>query len=90
MGSHNPMVEVKNFTICWNSFILYNTVIFNYCNNILNYTKSAGNFIENTSEIICEKSFDFTNIYNYYKYIYFYWLEWFIGFSEENGAILTF
>jgi Cytochrome C and Quinol oxidase polypeptide I len=90
MGSHNSMVEVKNFTICWNSFILYYTVIFNYSNNIHNYIKSAGYFIENTSEIICEKSFDFTYFYYYYLYIYSNRLKWFIGLSEVNGAILTF
>jgi heme/copper-type cytochrome/quinol oxidase subunit 1 len=61
MGSHNLMVEIKNFTICWNSFILYNIVTFYYGNNIHNYTKSAGNSIESTSEIICKKSFYFTN-----------------------------
>lgn len=40
------------------------------------------------SEALCKTSFDFTSFYQNYKFIDPRWLEWFIGFTEGDGAIL--
>jgi len=41
-----------------------------------------------SSEALCKTSFDFTSFYQNYKFIDPRWLEWFIGFTEGDGAIL--
>jgi hypothetical protein len=92
-------IGVINFAICWNRNLLLDTL---YSKNFSNITQSAGNLIFNfhksSSETTCEISFfnyeAFYKIYNSYyntnKEISKDWLTWFIGFSEGDGAILTF
>lgn len=84
-------VEVINLAICWNSFMPVNTF---YSNNFTSYTQSAGNLNTwSSSETTREKSFNF-DLFNSerkslgLKPIDFYWLTWFIGFTEGDGAIL--
>lgn len=43
---------------------------------------------QTSSETISEKTFDFTLFNKYHKRIDNNWLEWFIGFTEGDGAIL--
>lgn len=43
---------------------------------------------QTSSETISEKTFDFTLFNKYHKRIDNKWLEWFIGFTEGDGAIL--
>lgn len=94
---------IINFTICWNGLVLISTF---YSENLISYTQSAGNmffFISNdishrTSETTRETSFNFLAFHNYYykllgknsNHISNDWLTWFIGFSEGDGAILTY
>src|SRR6185295_5183752 len=40
-----------------------------------------------SSEALCKTSFDFTSFYQNYKFIDPRWLEWFIGFTEGDGAM---
>lgn len=92
-------IKVINFAICWNRLYLLNTL---YSKNFSNITQSAGNLIfnfhksssETTREISFFKFETFYKIYNNYyntnKKISKDWLTWFIGFSEGDGAILTF
>jgi LAGLIDADG endonuclease len=88
-----------NFAICWDSLVLIGTF---YSKNLISYAQSAGNlnYITNnvvyksSSETIRETSFNFynfrreTNINE--KQISDSWLSWFIGFSEGDGAFLTY
>lgn len=92
-------IKVINFAICWNSLVLLSTL---YSKNLSNFTQSAGNLIFNfnksSSETTREISFfnldPFHKIYNTNyetnKKISDDWLTWFIGFTEGDGAILTF
>lgn len=92
-------IKVIIFAICWNSLVLLGTL---YSKNLSNFTQSAGNLIFNfnksSSETTREISFfnldPFHNIYNTNyetkKKISDDWLTWFIGFTEGDGAILTF
>lgn len=58
-----------------------------FSQNLSSYSKSAGNQ-KGSSETTCEGSFDFTSFWNHHKYIDPGWLQWFIGFTEGDGAIL--
>lgn len=90
-------IEVINFAICWNSCLLLGTF---YSKNLSGYTQSAGNlkFNKSSSETTREISFfnmdSFHNVYSSLrstnKKISNDWLTWFIGFSEGDGAILTY
>ena len=84
-------VEGINLAICWNNFMLVNTL---YSNNFTSYTQSAGNLnVLSSSETTREKSFNF-DLFNSerkslgLKPIDFNWLTWFIGFTDGDGAIL--
>jgi hypothetical protein len=64
-----------------------------FSNNLTSYTQSAGNQKESenlvgSSETTSKGSFDFTSFWNHHKYIDPGWLQWFIGFTEGDGAIL--
>jgi hypothetical protein len=86
---------VTNFAICWNSLVLISTL---YSKNLISYTQSAGNlnFIndkidKSPSETTRETSFNFYNFKsNYNKNVTDEWLSWFVGFSEGDGAFLTY
>jgi hypothetical protein len=88
-------IKVINFAICWNSLLLLSTF---YSKNLSGYTQSAGNlkFNKSSSETTREISFfnydSFHNVYSSLKNkkISNDWLTWFIGFSEGDGAILTY
>ena len=88
-------IKVINFAICWNSLLLVSTF---YSKNLIGYTQSAGNLQINksSSETTREISlFNFDYFHNVYseltkKEISTDWLAWFIGFSEGDGAILTY
>lgn len=73
---------VINFAICWNSFMLISTL---NSPNLINYTQSAGKiriyrcFNDYSSETIRKKSDIDPN-----------WLNWFIGFTEGDGALLNY
>jgi LAGLIDADG endonuclease len=96
---HNCEVMVINFAICWNSLVLINTFS---CKNLISYIKSAGNmhtfncYAKSSSETIRETSFNFSFFSKQYieqigdKVPNKNWLIWFIGFSEGDGAILTY
>jgi hypothetical protein len=74
-------IEVINFAICWNSSTLMSTL---YSKNLINYTQSAGKiskFIDCSSETTRKTYLDSNNND---------WLNWFIGFSEGDGALLTY
>ena len=91
--------RVINFAICWNSLVLIGTF---YSKNLISYAQSAGNlnYIANniidksSSETTRETSFNFTNFRKETnindKQISNSWLSWFIGFSEGDGAFLTY
>lgn len=70
-------IEVINFAICWNSSTLIST--FN-SKNLINYTQSAGN--QNNKLSSSE-----TTRKNYFN-IDPEFLQWFIGFTEGDGAFL--
>lgn len=87
---------VTNFAICWNSLVFIGTF---YSKNLIRYTQSAGNLNytrnsiidKSSSETIRETSFKFDSFRdNYNKNISDNWLSWFIGFSEGDGAFLTY
>jgi hypothetical protein len=88
--------RVINFAICWNSLVFISTF---YSKNLINYTQSAGNLNyvfkniidKSSSETTRETSFNFENIrINSNKNIPNDWLCWFIGFTEGDGAFLTY
>ena len=91
--------KVTNLAVCWNSFMLFSTFS---CKNLNSYTQSAGNHHFSTlnmrsSETICETSCQkFTEFQTLYKKLGFSksisnnWLYWFIGFTEGDGALLTY
>lgn len=87
--------EVINFTIGWDVSTLLTTF---YSTNVNNYNQSAGNpslitVKRGSSETIRENSFELFR-YCYQKFYSKpfnnddYWLYWFIGFIEGDGAIL--
>lgn len=86
-------VGVINFAVCWNSLVLLGT--FN-SKNPTSYTQSAGNpyttnSLTSSSETTREASFNFSQYYintSNPNPPSTSWLEWFIGFSEGDGAIL--
>lgn len=98
MALFHREVEVINLAICWNSSTLLITL---NSKNISNYTQSAGNCngynTTSPSETTRETSYvifsSFRTLYKnqgYVKYISDQWLEWFIGFAEGDGAILSY
>ena len=91
-------MEIINFAICWNSSTLLSTL---NSKNLSNYTQSAGNCkvpsTTSPSETTRKTSYDlfssFRILYKnqgYVKQISDQWLEWFIGFAEGDGAILSY
>ena len=90
-----PICEFRviNFAICWNSLVLIGT--FN-SKNLMSYAQSAGNYnlIEkSSSETTRKMSFNFSNFRKNVKNtenISDTWLTWFIGFTEGDGAFLTY
>lgn len=89
---------VINFAICWNSLVLIGTF---YSKNLISYAQSAGNlnYILNnmidksSSETTRETSFDFSKFRKNVKNTYHItddWLSWFVGFSEGDGAFLSY
>jgi hypothetical protein len=89
---------VRNFAICWEGLVLLSTnrvmqLTTLFSQNLSSYSQSAGNQKESaslveSSETTCEGSFDFTSFWKHHKYIDPGWLQWFIGFTEGDGAIL--
>ena len=93
--------EVINLAVCWNSSTLFCTFS---CKNQNSYTQSAGNrhfsgAATNTrsSETICETSCQnftaFRILYTklgFSNFISDNWLYWFVGFTEGDGALLTY
>lgn len=67
---------VINFAICWNSFTLINTL---NSKNLINNTQSAGKINDCSSETTRKKSDIDPD-----------WLNWFIGFTEGDGALLNY
>lgn len=94
----------QNLAVCWDSLMLIGTLYSKNSIYFNSYTQSAGNrylnvyklYSTSTSETICKKSFNFDKFYYVQKIklgdtkIDSNWLEWFIGFVEGDGAILTF
>lgn len=87
-------MEVTNLAICWNGLVLIGTL---NSKNLISYTQSAGNLytrsLKSSSETtrkISLESLGPTNFNTYNnKHINNEWLNWFIGFSEGDGAILV-
>jgi hypothetical protein len=89
---------VRNFAICWEGLVLLSTnrviqLTPLFSKNLTSYTQSAGNQKEaqtlvGSSETTCKDSFDFPSFWKHHKYIDPCWLQWFIGFTEGDGAIL--
>jgi hypothetical protein len=89
---------VINFAICWEGLVLLSTnrviqLTPLFSKNLTSYTQSAGNQKEaqtlvGSSETTCKDSFDFPSFWKHHKYIDPCWLQWFIGFTEGDGAIL--
>jgi len=84
--------KVINFTVGWKNLNLLSTF---YSLNDNKNIQSAGNLEVNkgTSETIRENTYDMflNNFFNLYKKNFnkdYNWLEWFIGFTEGDGAIL--
>ena len=91
-------IGVINFAVCWKSLVFKGTFS---CKNLLSYTRSAGNLLitkglKSSSETTRETSFNFTLFNERYKTQIgcdapnYNWLVWFVGFSEGDGAILTY
>jgi hypothetical protein len=92
VGLHCCEVMVINFAICWEGLVLLSTnrviqLTPLFSNNLTSYTQSAGNQKE-SSETSCKGSFDLSSFWKHHKYIDPGWLQWFIGFTEGDGAIL--
>jgi hypothetical protein len=98
VGLHCCEVMVINFAICWEGLVFLSTNRVSQLtplssNNLTNYTQSAGNqkvseTLVGSSEATCEGSFNFTSFWKHHKYLDPGWLQWFIGFTEGDGAIL--
>lgn len=89
---------VTNFAICWNVLVLIGTF---YSKNSISYVKSAGNLNcivnyaidKSSSETTRETSFNFSTFRKYIvniNNISDSWLIWFVGFTEGDGALLTY
>ena len=97
MGLLYCEVMVINFAICWEGLVLLSTnrviqLTTLFSNNLTSYTLSAGNQKESetlvgSSETTSKGSFDFSSFWKHHKYIDPGWLQWFIGFTEGDGAI---
>lgn len=98
-------IKIINIAICWKSLVLISTFQPRAGKNLISYTQSAGNLYTNclksSSEITRDTSFDFTLFKQFYSKLNlqtgstktapdYNWLTWFIGFSEGDGAILTY
>ena len=90
--------EVINLAVCCNNLTLVGTII---CKNSSNNIKTAGYYYSTsntiTSETICETTCqNFSGFHALYaklgfsKTIQDKWLSWFVGFSEGDGAILSY
>lgn len=84
-------IGVIILAICWKGLVLIDTF---YSQNFINYTPSAGNLytigLKNSSETTSKTSRSFLMFYKHStNLIDKDWLNWFIGFSEGDGAILT-
>ena len=92
-------VGVINIAICWNSLVLIGTFS---CKNSISYTQSAGNpytqikCLTRSSETTRDTSFNFNAFNDAYSFTFgrpapqYNWLAWFIGFTEGDGAILSY
>lgn len=87
-------LKVINFTIGWKDQDLLSTF---YSLNDNNGIQSAGNLNKGSSETIRENTYDL--FIKHYNYLYNKnnvfnndkdWLDWFIGFTEGDGAILSY
>lgn len=83
---------VINITICWNGVYLLTTF---YSLNVNILSQSAGNFNKGSSETTRDNAYDlffyyFNIIYKNYSDVDINWLNWFVGFSEGDGAILCY
>lgn len=92
-------IKIINNAVCWNCLVLISTFQPKAGKNLISLTQSAGNLytksLKSSSEIKRDTSFDFTLFKIFYSRINqtapdFNWLSWFIGFSEGDGAILTY
>lgn len=89
-------IKVINLAICWNGLVLSNTL---NSKNFYSYTQSAGNpytlSLKSPSETTREISRNYDLFYENSgqsknkTIIDKEWLNWFIGFSEGDGAILS-
>jgi len=96
MASLYCEIEFSNLAICWNSSTLLCT--FN-SENHSSYTQSAGNrkLSTSSSETTRETSFQFNSFRQTRQHfdpdpgalIPHKWLEWFVGFAEGDGSIMT-
>ena len=97
-------IEVINLAIIWNSFMLCNTIIWSkkvhsYAQSVGNLSCIAiKNIITKkvSSETTRKTSFNFTSFHEIHSRFYpnmpiinVRWLEWFIGFTEGDGSIIT-
>lgn len=98
VGSPYSDIGENNLAVCWNSLTLAGTL---YSKNPASYAQSAGNvnplnrslasISSRAPETTREKSFNYDAFTRAggSKNIPHYWLTWFIGFAEGDGAILT-
>lgn len=87
--------KVINFTVGWEGLKNLKLLSTFYSSNGNNIAQSAGNHNVGSSETIRENTYDiFLENYNQYfnnnKFIDCNWLNWFVGFSEGDGAILEY
>ena len=82
--SENIIYKIWTESVRNDMYYLINIIFFSPLNNLNNL-----NSTQNSSESLRERSFNFTNFNLHHKYIESSWLEWFIGFTEGDGAILT-
>ena len=97
MGSSSCERWVLIFAICWNGFMLVNTL---NSKNVTSYARSAGNGWQLSSLVLDHTNTSETTRGNSFNYDAFRaaggnssipqdWLTWFVGFAEGDGAILT-
>ena len=97
VGHFISNTECFYFAIYWNNFIGFITLWFLIAiksDNINSLVRSVGDrstcFNYNPSEILRKRSFSFDKFYMLSSNkIESNWLEWFIGFSEGDGSILS-
>lgn len=86
-------LEVTNISICWYSFIGFNTSNTTILGNNLNLdTSSASNLLFIASKTLKNSSSNISNFSDFYSHHFFVdpdWLTWFIGFTEGDGSIIT-